>query len=238
MQELKSTILVVDDEAVSRNMQGFFLHSSEYKIEESKTGKQALRMAYSIKPDLVLLNLELSDIDGTHVVRQIREWSHMPIIASSEQPQEEDIIAVLDAGADDYIAKPLHAGVLMAKVRANLRKAAVKAAGEPELVNGPIRMDLIRHETYVRGRKVTLTPKEYRLLRFLMIHRGQMLTHRQILGELWGASQTGNSQYLRVYIGQLREKLEDVPSCPVLIVTEPGVGYRMEFFETDLAKAA
>jgi len=204
MQEIKNTILVVDDEAAARKMLGLVLHVPEYKIEESETGKQALRMAHSIKPDLVLLNLELSDIDGKQVLRQIRERAHMPIIALSEQPQDEDIVAALDAGADDYIARPFHAGVLMAKVRANLRKAAVKEAGEPELINGPLRMDLVRHETTIHGRKITLTPKEYRLLRFLMIHRGKMLTHQQILVEVWGASHTSNPQYLRVYIGQLR----------------------------------
>ncbi|MDP9128468.1 MAG: response regulator transcription factor [Pseudomonadota bacterium] len=238
MQEMKNTILIVDDEVQIRKMLNIFLDASDYKIEESESGKQAVRMAQSIKPDLVLLDLGLPDIDGKEVVRQIRTWSQMPIIVLSVRSMDEEVVAALDAGADDYITKPFNADVLVARIKANLRKAVVKQAGEPELINGPIRMDLTRHETYINGEKVALTPKEYKLLRFFMINRGRMLTHKQILSEVWGTSHAEDTQYLRVYVGQVREKLESNPASPKLIVTEPGVGYRMEVVQTDVPKAA
>jgi two-component system KDP operon response regulator KdpE len=238
MQEIKSTILVVDDESQIRKMLHIFLDASDYKIEESETGKQAVRMAHSIKPDLILLDLGLPDIDGKEVVTQIREWSQVPIIVLSVRAMDEEVVAVLNAGADDYITKPFNANVLMARINANLRKSVVKQAGEPELMNGDVRMDLMRHETHIGDTKVMLTPKEYKLLRFFMVNRGRMLTHRQILSEVWGASHADNTQYLRVYVGQLREKLEDDPSNPVMILTEPGVGYRMETVETKIQKVA
>jgi two-component system, OmpR family, KDP operon response regulator KdpE len=238
MQEIKSTILVVDDQASMRKKLGLFLASSDYKIEESETGRQALRMTQSIKPDLVLLDLGLPDIGGMEVIIQIREGSQVPIIALSAEAADEEAVAVLNAGADDYLAEPLNADVLAARVKANLRKAVIKQAGKPELVNGPVRMDLLRHETYIGDQKVMLTPKEYKLLRYFMVNRGRMLTHRQILSEVWGASHANNTQYLRVYVGQLREKLEYIPSHPAIIMTEPGVGYRMETMEREMFRVA
>jgi two-component system, OmpR family, KDP operon response regulator KdpE len=232
MQEIKSTILVVDDETQIRKMLNIFLDACDYRIEESETGKQAVRMAHSIKPDLVLLDLGLPDIDGKEVVSQIREWSQVPIIVLSVRDVDDEVVAAFNAGADDYITKPFNANILIARVKANLRKAIVKQAGEPELVNGHVRMDLMRHETYVGDQKILLTPKEYKLLRFFMVNRGRMLTHRQILTEIWGASHADNTQYLRVYVGQLREKLEYNSTHPPMIVTEPGIGYRMETIET------
>ena len=237
MQDIKSTILIVDDEAQIRKMLHIFLDASDYKIEESETGKQAVRMAHSIKPDLILLDLGLPDIDGKEVVSQIREWSQVPIIVLSVRSMDDEVVNVLNAGADDYIVKPFNANVLIARIKANLRKSVVKQAGEPELVNGDIRMDLMRHETYLGDEKIMLTPKEYKLLRFFMVNRGRMLTHRQILGEVWGASHADNTQYLRVYVGQLREKLEH-NNANAMIITEPGVGYRMETVDNIVAKVA
>lgn len=228
MSEKKSTILVVDDEVQIRKMLNIFLEASDFKIEESDSGRQAIRMSGSVKPDLVLLDLGLPDMDGKEVITQIRQWSQMPIIVLSVRTLDEEVIASLNAGADDYIVKPFNADVLVARIRANLRKAMVKEAGQPELVNGPLMMDLIRHEVFHHGEKVQLTPKEYDLLRFFMINRGRMLTHRQILNEVWGPAHSDDTQYLRVYIGQVREKLEQDPANPQLIITEPGVGYRME----------
>ena len=238
MQDIKSTILIVDDEAQIRKMLSIFLDTSDYKVEESETGKQALRMVQSIKPSLVLLDLGLPDIDGKDVVRQIREWSQVPIIVLSARSMDDDVISVLNAGADDYVTKPFSADVLMARIKANLRKSTVKEAGDPELVNGRLRMDLVRHETYLDGEKVVLTPKEYKLLRYFMVNRGRMLTHRQILSEVWGSSHADDTQYLRVYVGQVREKLETDPANPQMIVTEPGVGYRMEVMPSEVAVAA
>lgn len=228
MHQKKNTVLVVDDEMQIRKMLNIFLDASDFKIEESESGKQAIRMSASVKPDLVLLDLGLPDIDGKEVIKEIRQWSQVPIIVLSVRAMDEEVVAALDAGADDYIIKPFNADVLVARIKANLRKAIVREGGEPELSNGTIRMDLIRHEVFRDGEKIALTPKEYELLRYFMMNRGRMLTHKQILNEVWGAAHGEDTQYLRVYVGQVREKLEENPSAPTMIVTEPGVGYRME----------
>jgi two-component system KDP operon response regulator KdpE len=238
MLEKKNTVLVVDDEMQIRKMLGVYLDASDFKVEESDCGKQAMRMCVSVKPDLVLLDLGLPDMDGKDVIGEIRTWSHVPIIVLSVRAGDEEIVAALDRGADDYIIKPFNADVLMARINANLRKAAVKEAGEPEILNGAIRMDLIRHEAFLGGEKIALTPKEYELLRYFMVNRGKMLTHKQILKEIWGPAHGEDTQYVRVYIGQLREKLEEDAAHPRLIVTEPGVGYRMEVANEKLAVAA
>jgi two-component system KDP operon response regulator KdpE len=228
MSSKKNTILVVDDEPQIRKMLNIFLGASDFKVEESDSGKQAGRLCASIRPDLVLLDLGLPDIDGKEVIKQIREWSQIPVIVMSVRTMDEEVIAALDAGADDYVVKPFNTDVLIARIRASLRKATVREAGEPELVNGTVRMDLIRHEVFKDGERVALTPKEYELLRYLMVNRGRMLTHKQILTEIWGPAHADNVQYLRVYVGQLREKMEADVANPELIKTEPGVGYRME----------
>lgn len=238
MLEKKSTILVVDDEVQIRKMLGIFLDASDFKIEESDCGKQAVRMCASIKPDLVLLDLGLPDMDGKDVIGEIRTWSHVPIVVLSVRTADEEVVAALDRGADDYIVKPFNADILMARINANLRKAAVREAGEPELVNGAIRMDLVRHEVYSEKEKLALTPKEYELLRYFMINRGKMLTHKQILKEIWGPAHSEDTQYVRVYIGQLREKVEINPADPRFIITEPGIGYRMEVASEKLPAAA
>lgn len=238
MLEKKSTILVVDDEVQIRKMLGIFLDVSDFKIEESDSGKQAVRMCASVKPDLVLLDLGLPDMDGKDVITEIRTWSQVPIIILSVRAADEEIVAALDRGADDYIIKPFNVDVLMARINANLRKAAVREAGEPLLTNGPIRMDLVRHEVFLGNEKASLTPKEYELLRYFMVNRGKMLTHKQILKEIWGPAHGEDTQYVRVYIGQLREKLEANPAEPKLIVTEPGIGYRMEALPPQLSEAA
>jgi two-component system KDP operon response regulator KdpE len=238
MHQKKSTILVVDDEMQIRKMLNIFLDASDFKIEESESGKQAIRMAASVKPDLILLDLGLPDIDGKEVIKEIRQWSHVPIVVLSVRAVDDEVVAALDAGADDYVIKPFNADVLVARIKANLRKAIVRDGGEPELTNGSIRMDLIRHEVFRDNEKVALTPKEYELLRYFMVNRGRMLTHKQILNEVWGAAHSEDTQYLRVYVGQVREKLEPNPSSPQMIVTEPGVGYRMEVLQGGAAKAA
>ena len=231
MQEVKSKILIVDDESQIRKMLNIFLDASDYKIEESDCGKQAVRMANSVRPDLILLDLDLPDMDGKEVIKQIREWSQVPIIVLSVRVMDDEVIAALNMGANDYMTKPFNSDVLIARIKANLRKAVIQEAGETELVNGSLRMDLMRHEVYLDEAKIELTPKEYKLVRFFMINRGRMLTHKQILSDVWGAAHGEDTQYLRVYVGQIREKLELEPSNPTLIVTEPGVGYRMEMVQ-------
>ncbi len=231
MQEKKSSILIIEDDPQIRKMLNIVLDASEYKAIESDSGKQGIRMSASVKPDLVLLDLGLPDIDGMEVISAIRSWSHMPIIIISVRSGDEEIAAALNLGADDYVTKPFSTEVLLARINANLRKAAVREAGEPELVNGPLRMDIVRHEVSVDGERLAFTPKEYELLRYFMVNRGKMLTHKQILKEVWGGVYIENTQYLRVFIGQIRDKLEKVPALASLIVTAPGIGYRMEILD-------
>lgn len=238
MHEKKNTILVVDDEEEIRKMLNIFLDTAEFKVVESESGKQALRMAASIKPDLILLDLGLPDTDGKEVITAIRQWSHVPIVVLTVRSDDSEVAAALNAGADDYITKPFNVEVLMARINANLRKAAVREVGEPDIVNGPIRMDLVRHEVYVDGEKMTFTPKEYDLLRYFLLNRGRMLTHKQILKEVWGAAHVEDTQYLRVYVGQLREKLKIQPGLDRLIVSEAGIGYRMDVYDPSTATVA
>lgn len=228
MQEKKNTILIVDDEEEIRKMLNIFLDAAGFKVVEAESGKQAIRMAASIKPNLVLLDLGLPDMDGKEVIQQLRQWSQVPIVVLTVRSADEELVTALDMGADDYVTKPFSADALFARINANLRKHVVRETGEPELINGPIRMDLVRHEVYVAEEKITFTPKEYDLLRYFLVNCGRMLTRRQILKEVWGPAHVDDTQYLRVYIGQVRDKLKFVPELKKLIVSEAGIGYRMD----------
>ena len=239
MSEKKNTILIVEDDEQIRKMVTVFLEDEpDFRVEGSDCGKQALRLCASLKPDLVLLDLGLPDMDGKEVIAQLRTWSQIPVIVLSARDEDEEVVTALNLGADDYICKPFSADVMIARVYAGLRKATIREAGEPTLRNGPLRMDLVRHEVFCHDEKIALTPKEYDLLRCLMVNRGKMLTHRHILNEVWGAAHRDDTQYLRVYIGQLREKLEKKTPFQGLIVTEPGVGYRMEIEDQTISDAA
>jgi two-component system, OmpR family, KDP operon response regulator KdpE len=231
MTQKKSTILVIEDEKPIRKVFGIALESADYKVVECDNGREGMRLATSVKPELILLDLGLPDIDGKEVISHVRQWSQLPIVVCSVRGNDEEIIKSFALGADDYVTKPFNPEVLLARIHANLRKAATQEAGEPELINGPIRMDLVRHEVYINGEKKSFTPKEYELLRYFMVNRGKMLTHKQILKDIWGEAHTDNMQYLRVYVGQLRDKVEAVPASPSYIITEPGIGYRMESAE-------
>ena len=231
MKVKKNTILVVDDEPAIRKMLKITLEANGLKFEGAESGNEAVRLTASLKPDLILLDLGLPDIDGKEVLEKIREWSTVPIIVCSVRDSDKEMIAAFDLGADDYVTKPFNPDVLMARLTANLRKAATEEAGEPELKNGRISMDLVRHEVFIDGDKIDATPKEYDLLRYFLIHRGKMLTHRQILHEVWGPAHGDDMQYLRVYVSQVREKIEPDPSSPDYIITEPGIGYRMEVMD-------
>ncbi|MCK9992017.1 MAG: two-component system, OmpR family, KDP operon response regulator KdpE [Alphaproteobacteria bacterium] len=229
MHEKKNTILIVDDEEEIRKMLKIFLDSADFKVEESATGKQAIRMAVSVKPNLILLDLGLPDMDGKEVIQNLRLWSQVPIMVLTARLSDQELVDALDLGADDFITKPFGAGALLARINANLRKSAIRETGLPELSNGPIRMDLVRHEVYINNEKVAFTPKEYDLLRFFLLNCGRMLTRRQILQEVWGPAHVDDAQYLRVYVSQVREKLQRVPSLKSLIVSEAGIGYRMDY---------
>jgi len=228
MHQKKNTILIIEDEPPIRKVLNISLESAGYKTVECDNGREGTRLAASVNPELIILDLGLPDIDGKEVIKSVREWSHVPIMVCSVRNADEEVINALSLGADDYITKPFNPEVLLARIHANLRKTATQQAGEPELVNGGIRMDLVRHEVSLNGEKKIFTPKEYDLLRYFMINRGKMLTHKQILKEVWGNAHTDDTQYLRVYVGQLREKIEADPSGPMYIITEPGIGYRME----------
>ncbi len=217
MYEKKNTILVVDDEPQIQKMLGILLDIEHFKIVESLSGKQAIRMCASIKPDLVLLDLGLPDMDGKEVITSIREWSQVPIIVLSACALDEEITSALNLGANDYVTKPFNIDVLLARINASLRSCAIRETGDAELQNGTLRMDLVR---------------------FFMVNRGKMLTHKEILKSVWGAAHSDDTTYLRVYIGQIREKIESDTASPLFITTEPGIGYRMETFPHAVAKAA
>lgn len=228
MNEIKSTVLVIDDEKQIRKFLRITLGASGYKVEEAEKGEIGVRLAASIKPDLAICDLGLPDIDGTEVIRQIREWSQLPIIVLSIRSDNKDIVQALDLGADDYLVKPFDSEVLLARIRANLRKSAKAEGGEPIMQVGDITMDVVRHEVKIKDEIISLSPKEYKLLRYFMMNAGKMIMHSQLLTELWGKAHEENIQYLRIYIGQLRQKIEPDPSKPTYIITEAGIGYRME----------
>jgi len=238
MHEKKNTILVVDDEPNIQKMLCILLDAENFKIVGSTSGKQAIRMCASVKPDLILLDLGLPDIDGKDVITALREWSQVPIIVLSACSSDEEITKALNMGANDYVTKPFNVDVLLARINASLRSSAVREAGEPELCNGALRMDLVRHEVFLKDKRLPFTPKEYDLLRYFMVNRGKMLTHKEILKQVWGTAHGDDITYLRVYTGQIREKIEENPTLPVFIMTEPGIGYRMEVFPHAVSQAA
>ncbi|WP_417783239.1 response regulator transcription factor [Terasakiella pusilla] len=227
----KNTVLVVDDEPQIRKLLKIILLDEGFKVEECENGAQAVRMSISIKPDLVILDLGLPDMDGKEVIDNIREWSQVPIIVCSVRDSDSEVVDALGRGADDYVTKPFNPDVLMARIMANLRKSVTQEAGDPIIENGTIKMDLMRHEVFVKGKSTSFTPKEYELLRYLMTNRGKMVTHKQLLKDVWGPAHGDDIQYLRVYISQLRDKIEPDADDPTYIVTEPGIGYRMELIE-------
>ncbi len=231
MNKKKNVLLVADGDKTSHKMLSLFLDEDEFKLVDCTTGRQAVQLCVSVKPDLVLIDPDLPDMSGVELIKALREWSELPIIIISVDTDNESVISCLNAGASDYVFKPFNADVLKARINAALRSAAVQETGEPELVNGPLRMDLVRHEVFLNDDLLLFTPKEYNLLRYFIIHRGKMLPHREILKDVWGDAHAEDTQYLRVFVGQIREKIEKDPSIPVLIITEPGIGYRMEIAE-------
>ena len=221
-------VLVVEDEAQIRSFLRALLLSHDYKCTEVTTADDAIREAATQRPDILLVDLMLPDRSGVEVVKRVREWTTTPIIVLSAKTQETDKIAALDAGADDYLTKPFSTGELLARLRAAMRRASVGAAGEePSFEFGDLHVDLAARRVKVRGEDVQLTPTEYRLLTLLVRHAGRVLTHRQLLKEVWGPRFTAQTHYLRVYMAQLRQKIELEPARPKLLVTESGVGYRL-----------
>jgi len=226
---MKPLVLMIEDDPQIRRFLRAALAAEDYQFHEALTAEEGIAQAAARQPALVLLDLGLPDRDGLEVIRGIRMWSQMPIVVLSARGQEKDKIAALDLGADDYVAKPFAVGELLARIRAALRRAAPPAAdGALTVIGfGDVQANFEKRLITVSGEEVHLTPNEYKLLQVLIKHAGRVVTHRQLLSEVWGPQHTEQSQYLRVYVAQLRRKLERDPARPRHLQTEPGVGYRL-----------
>jgi two-component system KDP operon response regulator KdpE len=220
-------ILIVDDEPQIRRFLRTTLSAHGYRVIEASCGREAMTLTATERPELMLLDLGLPDIEGLEVIHRLREWSTVPIIVVSVRGQEAKKIEALDSGADDYVTKPFGMGELLARIRAALRHRLQAEVDEPVFRSAGLTVDLVRRIVTVDGREVKLTPKEYDLLRVLVTHAGKVITHQHLLREVWGPGSVHETHYLRVYIGQLRQKLEPDPAQPRYILTEPGVGYRL-----------
>jgi two-component system KDP operon response regulator KdpE len=229
VSDLAAKVLVVEDEQQMLRFLRTALTAQGYAILEAGTARDAVVEATTHNPELILLDLGLPDGDGIDLTRKFREWTRVPIIVISARGREDDKVAALDAGADDYLTKPFSVNELLARMRVALRHAAQAGTDTTSTVieAGPLRVDQSRREVAVDGREVRLTPIEYRLLVLFARNAGKVLTHRQILKEVWGPPYMGETHYLRVFMAQLRRKIETDPARPRLLVTEPGVGYRM-----------
>ena len=220
-------VLIVDDEESIRKFLRVTLASQKYTIIEASTGQEALLRAAEHKPEIVILDLKLPDMDGIEVTRLLREWTQVPIVILSVRGSESDKIAALDAGADDYLTKPFGVGELLARVRAALRRST-QSITESIFVSGDLKVDLASRVVTVGDREVQLTPNEYDLLKVLVTHAGKVLTHHYLLSNVWGVEYIEEIHMLHVNISNLRRKIEPEPARPRFIVTDPGVGYRLK----------
>ena len=223
-------ILVIEDDVQIRRFLRTTLTSNGYRLLEATTAGEGLKQAGLHHPDVILLDLGLPDLDGLDVTRRLREWILTPIIVVSAREQERDKVSALDAGADDYLTKPFGTSELLARIRVALRHAlrAMQGDEEPVFAVGGLQVDLVHRQVSVDGTEVHLTPMEYKLLTTLVRYAGKVVTRHQLLKEVWGPSYAGEDHYLRVYMGQLRHKLEADPTRPHYLITEPGVGYRLK----------
>ncbi|MEO5955073.1 MAG: response regulator [Nitrospiraceae bacterium] len=223
------TVLLIEDEPEIRRFLRTTLPAHGFRLYEAATGKEGLAEAQARNPDLILLDLGLPDLEGSEVIRQVREWTATPIIVLSARDQEQVKVAALDLGADDYVTKPFGVDELLARMRAALRHASRSATdvGEPVFTLGDLKVDLGRRQVFVSAKEIHLTPIEYKLLTTLIRYAGKVMTHRQLLKEVWGPLHVEEGHYLRVYMRQLRNKLEKTPAHPRYLVTELGVGYRL-----------
>ena len=230
MSSLPATVLVIEDEPQIRRFLRATLPTHGYRLLEAGTAQEGLTQAAMYQPEVIILDLGLPDLDGLEVTRRLREWTTIPILVLSARGQETDKVASLDAGADDYLTKPFGIQELLARMRVALRHAArlTQEPGEPVFTVGELRVDLGRRCVYIANQEIHLTPIEYKLLTVLVRYAGRVVTQRQLLHDVWGPYQTGTTHYVRVYMGQLRHKLEANPARPRYLVTEPGVGYRLK----------
>jgi two-component system KDP operon response regulator KdpE len=223
----KMKVLVVDDEAAILRFLKPALEANGYEMTSVGSAAEAIKRIAAHPPDIVLLDLGLPDADGKDVIRRAREWSDAPIIVLSARERETEKIEAFDLGADDYVNKPFSVGELLARMRTALRHRMQRKAEVPTLRVGDIEVDSVRHRVTRAGAELKLTPKEFELLSFLARHAGRVVTHKQILAAVWGPAHTEDTQYLRVYIGQLRQKVEERADDPHIILTESGIGYRI-----------
>jgi two-component system, OmpR family, KDP operon response regulator KdpE len=219
------TALVIDDEIQIRRLLRVALEAAGYTVHDATSGQEGLQAVAFRRPDVVLLDLGLPDLDGREVLRRLREWSEVPVVILTVRDSEEEKVAALDAGADDFVTKPFSTPELLARLRAAMRRA------RPEekvavFTNGTLTVDLVARRVTRDGEEIKLTATEYSLLRLFVRHAGRVLTHRQILREVWGPKSEDHRQYLRVYVTHLRQKIERTPTKPKLILTESGIGYR------------
>lgn len=219
-------LLVIDDEVQIRRLLRVTLEGGGFTVHEAETGRLGLTEAAALQPEAIILDLGLPDLDGLDVLKRLREWTQTPVLVLTARDREQQKIAALDAGADDYLTKPFSGGELLARLRAILRRA--RAPGEPSIVAfGEIEIDLVGRIVRLADQEIHLTEREYALLRLLVQHRGKVVTHRQILRELWGPNAEENTGYLRVHMLHLRQKLEKNPRQPRHLTTEAGIGYRL-----------
>jgi len=227
MSRMAEKILVVEDEAQIRKFLNISLQAHGYSVHEARLGEEGLALCANEPPDLVILDLGLPDIDGQHFITRLREWSAIPVIVLSVRASEQEKVQALDAGANDYVTKPFGINELMARIRSVLRSNPGTETAPTVFEARGLRVDLLQHEVAVDGVSIHLSRKEFELLRILTSHPAQVLTHQQILREVWGPAQQDETHYLRVLVGQLRQKLGDDPTNPRFIVTVQGVGYRL-----------
>jgi two-component system KDP operon response regulator KdpE len=222
-------ILIIEDELQIRRFLRTSLVSHGYELQEASTGQEGIEQAAQFHPDGIILDLGLPDMDGLEVLQRIRSWSAVPVVILTARGQEQDKIALLDAGADDYLTKPFSVGELLARLRAALRRSAGMQASEmPLAVIGSLKVDMVRRQVFLDGEEVHLTPIEYKLLVALVRNLGRVVTQRQLLQEVWGPEYIDSAHYLRIYMQHLRHKLERDPARPRYLLTEPGVGYRLK----------
>jgi two-component system KDP operon response regulator KdpE len=227
MSEVASTVLVVDDETQIRRFLRAGFELDGFEVREAPTGKDAIRWATLNPPDLVVLDLGLPDMDGSEVVERLRGWSSVPLIVLSVRSSETEKVRLLELGADDYVVKPFGMAELLARARAALRRQHRAASGDPIVHAGPLAIDLAARIVTLDGNRVSLTPKEYRLLQILAQHAGNVVTHQVLLREVWGVSHLHDTHYLRIFVRKLRHKIEEDPTNPRILLTELGIGYRL-----------
>jgi two-component system KDP operon response regulator KdpE len=224
---IRLSALVIDDEIQIQRLLTIALEAAGYRVSTASTGQQGLALLASQRHDILILDLGLPDMSGLLVLKQMREWTQTPVIVLTVQDGEAEKVEALDSGADDYVTKPFNTAELLARLRASIRRANQGQSREPVFSFGGIKVDLAARRVTLHGQQVKLTAKEFSLVRLFIQHSGKVLTHRQILREVWGANHENDTQYLRVYLMRLREKLEPDPAAPPLFLTEPGVGYRL-----------